>query len=122
MNGVVLALAVGLAGGVGAVLRHVVDTAVPKGKHPFPWGLFIVNLTGSFVLGVATGLAIGDPLYAVLATGVLGGYTTFSSASLDTAQLVCERRYTAALANGVGVLLAGIACAVSGIMLGVRLA
>lgn len=121
MSGVWLALAVAVAGGAGAVLRHLVDQAVPKGKPTFPWGLFVVNLTGSFVLGMLTGVALRDPVHAILATGLLGGYTTFSSASLDTAKLLCERRFGAALANGAGVLVGGIACAVGGIALGAAL-
>lgn len=119
MTGVWLALAVAAAGGAGAALRHVVDQAVPKGaRREFPWGLFVVNLTGSFALGILTGLALGDPVHAIFATGLLGGYTTFSSASLDTAVLLRERRFGAAFANGAGVLGAGIVCAVGGILLG----
>ena len=121
MTGAWLALAVALAGGAGAALRHLVDQAVPKGKPIFPWGLFVVNLTGSFVLGLLIGLALGDPVHTILATGLLGGYTTFSSASLDTAKLLGERRFGAALANGAGVLVAGVACAVGGIALGAAL-
>ena len=118
MTGVWLALAVAAAGGVGAALRQAVDHAMPKGKPAFPWGLFVVNLTGSFALGLLTGTALGDPTHALLATGLLGGYTTFSSASLDTAKLLTERRFGAALANGAGVLVAGVTCAIAGIALG----
>ncbi|MBP1325395.1 CrcB protein [Leucobacter exalbidus] len=119
MTGVWLALGVALAGGIGAALRHLVDQLVPKGtRHAFPWGLFVVNLTGSFVLGILTGLALDDAVQAVLATGLLGGYTTFSSASLDTAKLLMARRFTAAVANAAGVMVAAIACAVAGILLG----
>lgn len=122
MSGVWLALAVGITGGIGAALRHMVDQVVPKGQPPFPWGLFVVNLTGSFALGWLTGFALGNPVGVILATGLLGGYTTFSSASLDTAKLLRERRWGATLANGLGVLVAGIACAVGGIVLGAAIA
>lgn len=122
MTGVWVAVGIAAAGGVGAALRHVVDQAIPKGqRHTFPWGLFVVNLTGSFVLGVLTGLAWDDPIHAILATGLLGGYTTFSSASLDTAKLLLARRFVAALANGAGVLVAAVACAAGGIALGLVL-
>lgn len=119
MTEIWLALGAAVAGGLGAALRQAIDHAVPKGRRAFPWGLFVVNLTGSFALGLLTGAVLGDPMHAILATGLLGGYTTFSSASLDTAKLLTERRFGAALANGVGVLVAGVACAIAGIALGV---
>lgn len=124
MTSIWLAAVVGLAGGVGAALRHLVDRLVSQSMSTapaFPWGLLTVNLSGSFVLGLLTGLALGQPSLAIIATGLLGGYTTFSSASLDTAKLLITRRYTAALTNGLGVLVAAVACAVGGMMLGAQL-
>lgn len=119
MSGVLHALAIAAAGGVGAALRYGVDAAVAKNRNQtFPWALLIVNLTGSFVLGVLTGLALGLPVAELLGVGLLGGYTTFSSASLDTAKLLAARRFKAALANGAGVLVAAVGCAILGIALG----
>ena len=110
---------VALGGGIGAVLRHVVDTLVQgRIRAHYPVGITIVNLTGSFLLGLLVGLASSAPLMLLLGTGVLGGYTTFSTASLNTVHLVRERRYGAALANGVGMLVAAVACAIAGIVLG----
>lgn len=124
MTGIWLAVGVSIAGGVGSVLRHLVDRLVShdmSAAPAFPWGLLTVNLSGSFVLGLLTGLALGHPAMAIIATGLLGGYTTFSSASLDTVKLLMARRYTAALTNGLGVLVAAVACAVGGILLGSQL-
>ncbi|MHA3684512.1 fluoride efflux transporter FluC [Leucobacter sp. HY1908] len=122
MTGVWHALTIAAAGGAGAALRYGVDRAMARRRrHSFPWGLFVVNLTGSFALGVLTGLALGSPIAEVVGVGLLGGYTTFSSASLDTAKLLAERRFGAALANGAGVLVAAVVCAMLGIALGTTL-
>lgn len=111
--------ALAVAGGVGAILRHVLDTLLtPLARGKFPLGILIVNLTGSFALGIVLGLALDQPVAAVLGTGLLGGYTTFSTASLDTVRLLEERRFGAAALNGLGMLAAASACAVAGIMLG----
>ncbi|MEJ6489294.1 CrcB family protein [Leucobacter sp. USCH14] len=113
------ALGIALAGGLGAGARHLVDTALSSRRSTrFPWGILTVNLTGAFVIGVLTGLAADHPLMTIGTTGFLGGYTTFSTASLDTVQLLGQRRYRAALANGAGMLVAAVALAVGGILLG----
>lgn len=118
MNGLVVALLVAGAGGVGAGLRYVVDNSLPQRlRDRFPWGTLTVNLSGSFVLGLLTGLALDSAWSAVLATGLLGGYTTFSTASVESVQLLIDKRYLAAFTYGVGVLAAGIALAVTGILI-----
>lgn len=83
-----------LGGGVGACSRLWLATAVEWLCPPnFPWGIFVVNVTGSFLIGLL--IAILTPTHAVsvfwrtfLFIGVLGGFTTFSSFSLDTLALV----------------------------------
>lgn len=81
----------------------------------FPWGTLIVNLTGAFVIGVLGGLMTQGSFAAMLLlTGVLGGFTTVSSLSLQTLDLLRERRPLAALSN-VGVTLSlGLAAAALG--------
>ena len=82
-----------LGGGLGAVLRHGVNLAAGRWLGiGFPWGTLFVNVTGSLVMGLLAGLFVlkadvssGWRLF--LATGILGGYTTFSAFSLDTALL-----------------------------------
>ena len=119
MNGLWTALGIALAGGLGAAARHLVDAAFTLRRSAgYPWGILAVNLTGAFVIGVLTGLAVDHPLMTIAATGFLGGYTTFSTASVDTVRLIMTRRYRAALANGVGMLSAAAALAVCGILLG----
>ena len=81
----------------------------------FPIGTTIINVTGSFLLGLVTGLALAHGLppewRAILGTGFLGGYTTFSTASYETVRLAQQRRYRAALVNGVGMLVLALAAA-----------
>jgi CrcB protein len=86
-------LLVFVGGGLGSMLRHIVNVVCPKlfGPH-FPYHTFIINITGSTVMGLVAGyLAFkGDaaqPWRLFLMTGILGGYTTFSAFSLDTAVL-----------------------------------
>lgn len=120
---VLLVVAVGLAGGVGAVARLVLDGLLrARVRVAFPLGTTVINVTGSFLLGLVTGLALVHGLppewRAVLGTGFLGGYTTFSTASYETVRLAQQRRYRAALLNGVGMLALALAAAGLGLWLG----
>ena len=122
MSALVVVLLV-VAGGLGAVARYVVDAAVrSRSAVAFPLGTVVVNLTGSFVLGLLTGLAMAqllpDPVRLVAGTGFLGGYTTFSTATFETVRLVQERRVAAALLNGLSTLLATTAVAGVGLVIG----
>ena len=89
-------LLVFIGGGVGASLRHAVNVLCARALGTaFPWGTFIINITGSTVMGMIVGyLAFkGEASQAwrlFLMTGILGGYTTFSAFSLD-AVLLYER-------------------------------
>ncbi|WP_439591302.1 fluoride efflux transporter FluC [Microbacterium sp.] len=114
-----LFLAVALAGGVGAGLRYLVDvrTSLAVGAR-FPWGILVVNISGSFALGVVAGSAPGTPLAWIVGVGLLGGYTTFSSVAVTTVVLAEEPQPRAAVANAVGTLVATIAAAGLGLLLG----
>jgi fluoride exporter len=127
VTGLWLLFAVAVAGGLGAVARFALDgwvraqTALSS-VAPFPLGTVVINVTGSFVLGVVTGLALAhavpDELRLVVGTGFCGGYTTFSTASLETVRLVQEQRVGLALVNGVGTLLTTVGVAALGLWLG----
>ncbi|HVY00901.1 MAG TPA: fluoride efflux transporter CrcB [Pseudorhodoplanes sp.] len=86
-------LIVFLGGGIGAALRHFINIAAARFvASAFPYGTFFINVTGSFVMGmVAAYFAFkGDASQhwrLFLTTGILGGYTTFSTFSLDAALL-----------------------------------
>ena len=86
-------LLVAVGGAVGSVARHLVGVASLRLFGPaFPFGTLIVNLVGAFVMGVFVELLArrfggSNDLRLLIATGVLGGFTTFSSFALDTAVL-----------------------------------
>ncbi|WP_285114700.1 fluoride efflux transporter CrcB [Leifsonia sp. fls2-241-R2A-40a] len=118
-----LVLAVAAAGGLGAVTRLVFDGFLKaRLRIGFPFGTTVINVSGSFLLGLVTGLALAHGLppewRAVLGTGFLGGYTTFSTASYETVRLAQQRRYRAAFVNGVGMLVLALAAAGLGLWLG----
>lgn len=118
-----ITLLVALAGGLGATSRFVTDTLVAR-HNPFrvPLGTIVINASGSFVLGLVTGLvALGSAdstVQAVLGTGFCGGYTTFSTASVEAARLwVAEGPGTGA-GYATVTLVASVAAAALGLTLG----
>ncbi len=119
-----LAPAVGLGAAIGAVARYLIDQAVTR-RRPggvFPAGTWIINVSGSLVLGLLAGLAthhgLATDAVAVVGTGVCGGYTTFSTLSYETVRLMEEGSGLVALANLAGSLAAGLAAAALGLGLG----
>lgn len=116
---------VALAGGLGAVARFVLDGLVrTRVSASFPVGTVLVNVTGSFVLGVVTGLVLAhaapDALRLLLGTGFCGGYTTFSTASFETVRLVEQQRLGLALLNAAGTMVGTVCVAALGLWLGLR--
>ena len=105
-------LLVFLGAGLGGVLRHGVNLAVLRLGQGFPWGTLGINVLGSVLMGVVTGwfaLRGGSAQGRLfLATGVLGGFTTFSTFSLEAFTLIERGEAGAALAYVSISLLAGI--------------
>jgi len=95
-----------LAGGAGAVTRLVVDGLI-RGRlgDRLPWGTLIVNIVGSGALGWLLGSGAPAGLTSIAGTGFLGGFTTFSAASFESARLALERRWAAAVLYGLGTLV-----------------
>lgn len=121
MNALTLIL-LGLAGGLGAGTRFVVDGLVrSKVRTALPVGTIAINVTGSFLLGLLAGAVIVHAapaqLQAIAGTGFLGGYTTFSTASFETVRLIQSRRAGLALLNGIGTAVMGVAAAAAGLAL-----
>jgi CrcB protein len=113
------ALLIALAGGLGAAARFTVDVLLGRRLGgTFPWATVLVNLSGSFLLGLLVGAGATERWEAVLGTGFLGGYTTFSTASAQTAALVLDRKPLTAVAHGLGVLAGCVAAASVGFALG----
>lgn len=117
-------LLIALGGASGAVARYLVDGfVVERTGATFPWGTFVINVSGSFVLGLLFALAIeGDVLSreirAPVMIGFLGAYTTFSTLMLETWRLAEDGAVALALANAAGSLVAGIVALVAGLTLG----
>jgi CrcB protein len=115
-------LLLGLAGGLGAGTRFVVDGLVrSRLRTALPVGTIAINITGSFLLGLVAGAVIvgaaPPELQAIAGTGFLGGYTTFSTASFETVRLVQSRRTGLALLNGFGTAVAAVGAAAAGLAL-----
>lgn len=113
---------VGLAGGLGATLRYVADAVARRVVPGYPLGTLVINVSGAFLLGLVTGLLasghLGASVASVLGAGLLGGYTTFSTASVEAVVLLEEGRRSAALLHAAGMLLLGVAAAAAGWWLG----
>ena len=106
-----LVLLVALGGAIGSALRYLVSLASAwLFGAGFPWGTLAVNIAGSLAMGLVIGLAaskfqLTNELRVFIATGVLGGFTTFSAFSLDFSLLFERRDYGLAglyLAGSVG--------------------
>jgi CrcB protein len=113
---------VALAGALGALSRYGVHGFVQsRTASRFPYGTVVVNLSGSFVLGLIVGLATYQGLDAdvrtVVGTGFIGAYTTFSSFSYDTFGLLEEGATPAAWVNALGSIAGGLAAATAGFVL-----
>ena len=106
-------------GGVGAVLRFLVDRAVSsRAAGSFPYGTLAVNLTGALLLGLLSGLALSPHLALLAGTAFVGSYTTFSTWMLES-QRLGEDGETRALAANLAVALAvGLLAAWAGRALG----
>ncbi|KXZ61915.1 putative fluoride ion transporter CrcB [Microbacterium laevaniformans] len=113
------ALVVG--GGLGAGARYVMDAAIMRGRSgAFPIGILLVNVLGSFLLGLVTGLGpnISPAWVSILGVGVLGGFTTFSTVSTETALLAERGRRDWAWVNLIGTLVLALIAAAVGLVIG----
>lgn len=116
-----IALAVALVGGLGAVLRFAVDrvSGLVGARAGSPWPIATVNVAGAVLIGVVAGLALHGQLTSatstVLATGLCGGFTTFSTASVDSLRLLNARRTVLGLVHLVATAAICVLAAWAGI-------
>ncbi|MDZ4365553.1 MAG: fluoride efflux transporter CrcB [Afipia sp.] len=116
-------LLVFVGGGLGASLRHAVNVGCARAWGiNFPYGTFLINITGSLVMGLIAGyLAFkgeaSQPWRLFIMTGILGGYTTFSAFSLDAVTLYERGEIGMALFYVVGSVVLSIAGLVAGLAL-----
>lgn len=113
---------VGIGGSAGAILRYVVGGWVQQRMGSgFPYGTFVINISGCFVLGLFSTLALryawGEQWRLLVAIGFVGAYTTFSTFEYETLRLIAEgTRYRAAGMNVVGSVIAGLFAAYLGVI------
>ncbi|MGI5492976.1 fluoride efflux transporter CrcB [Microtetraspora malaysiensis] len=114
-------LLVFLGGAVGAPTRYLMDRLVQRWHDTvFPWGTFVVNVTGSFILGLLTGLQPGPFVATLAGSGFCGALTTFSTFGFETMRLIEEGSFAEAALNVVGSLLLGVLAAAAGYGLAVH--
>ncbi len=115
---------IGLGGFAGAITRYLVDGAViDRTGGAFPWGTLVINVTGSFVLGLLFALTaeraiLPADIRGPLMIGFIGAYTTFSTWMLESWNLVEGGSYVPALANLGGSIILGLIAVAAGLTLG----
>jgi CrcB protein len=96
-----------VAGAIGAPCRYLLDSAVAR--KVFPWGTFVINVSGSFLLGIINGAALyhafGNTPKTILGTGFCGAFTTFSTWTFESVRLLEDGEVAAAVLNAVGSLV-----------------
>lgn len=115
MNPILLAGLVSVAGGLGALLRFLIDQSIPEeARARYPWGTSVINLSGSFILGLLVGPLQPFVWAPIVTVGLLGGYTTFSTASLETVELIEEGRWGRGMFYAAGTLVFCVGLALLG--------
>ena len=119
-----VAAALSVAGASGVLARYLVDVWLGR-PGGFPIGIFVVNITGAFVAGLLYAIftdrpGIPDWVRLGATLGFLGAFTTFSTLSVDTVNLLQQGRLGLAIINSAGSLAAGLIAASAGLALGHR--
>jgi CrcB protein len=119
---VLVALGVGLLGGVGAISRFLLDAAVAgRLGRDFPYGTFVVNISGAFVLGTMVGAALQHDSFRLAGTGFVGAFTTFSTWAFESHRLGEDGQLRVGVLNFLVSLLLGVLAAWAGRHLGAAL-
>lgn len=110
-----------VAGAIGAPTRYVVDGLIQERvRGVYPWGTWTVNVSGSFLLGLVSSLALyhglGPIPRAALGAGFCGAYTTFSTFSYETVRLIADGALGKAALNVLGSVTIGLAAAAVGLV------
>lgn len=111
-----------VGGTLGTLSRFGVSEALP-GDGLFPLATFVVNVAGSFALGVLLAVLLdrrADSLRLLLGTGFLGGFTTYSALAVETDSLLRGDQVALGVAYALGTVIAGLAAAFAGIAVGSR--
>jgi len=116
-------LLVGLGGGLGSVLRY--GSSLLVNSKLFPWATLAINILGSLIIGIVFAMSIrqeplGNNWKLFLATGICGGFTTFSAFSLENMGLLQSGKYGMAIAYVCASIVLGIAAAFIGYQLAIK--
>jgi CrcB protein len=114
------ALAIMIAGSLGALTRYALQAVIEPRTGDLPWGTFVINISGSFLLGLIFTLTterinVEPWLRTALTVGFLGAYTTFSTLAFETVRLIDGGQMLAALLNMAGSAVIGVLAVVAGI-------
>jgi CrcB protein len=114
---------IAIAGALGALARYGLDTELRRDPQTIPWITFAINVTGSFLLGLAVAHFDAHPpreawLRPTLTIGLLGAYTTFSTFSLETYRLLARGQIATGLGYAGGSVVAGLAALAAGVVVG----
>jgi CrcB protein len=121
MEGILDVIFVAVGGAAGAATRYLVERTVSQRIHaPFPYGVLIANVVGSFILGVLLGTGTGVWLVLV-GVGFCGALTTYSTFAADTVRLAAGGRVPVAVANIVVSMTAGLGAVGAGLAVGALL-
>ena len=116
-------IGVGVAGALGAIARYELDGIISQRGGLFPWGTFVINVSGAFLLGLlftvlGDRLGVAPWLRSSVTIGFVGAYTTFSTLTLETAQLLQIGAYSLATLNALGSIVCGMIAVFAGIVVG----
>ena len=113
------AIGIAIAGALGALARYAVDGWISGRTGGFPWGTFVVNVTGAFLLGflftvLTERVRMSPALRTSITVGFLGAYTTFSTWMFESARLAEDGELQQATLNVAGSLALGLVIAAAG--------
>ncbi len=103
-----------LGTGFGGVLRYAIGNIIKWNSTSFPWATFVVNIIGSFLIGIILAYSLKNEIFStnyklLLTTGICGGFTTFSALSAESLQLIKQGNWMLALAYIICSIVLGIA-------------
>lgn len=113
------AIAIMIAGALGALTRYALQSVIDPRGGGLPWGTFVINVSGAFLLGLVftlttERLAVEPWLRTAITVGFLGAYTTFSTLAFETVRLLDGGEWVAAFLNMTGSAVFGIAAVIAG--------